>query len=165
MKKIVNCIAVSIVLLLLLPMSAKACGIAANVGQSWKKTYMPYTAITDKNSLQYQLQLNATTDDNGLRTVNGKYCVAIGTAYNAGIGDEISVVLENGNTIPCIVSDIKSDRDTDKTHKYCRQDGSVVEFIVDYNVFNNKKDSSGTVNFIDGFSGSVSEIVVSECDR
>ena len=130
--------------------------------KSWKKTYMPYTAVTCKASKQYEL-LNsdmASTDVyTGLRMYNGRCCVAIGTSYGYSVGDYIDVILDNGNVIPCVVGDIKSDRDTDSSRSFNATDGSVVEFIVDYTIFQNLKDNTGTVNWIPGFDGSVVKIV------
>ncbi|MBQ0045289.1 MAG: SH3 domain-containing protein, partial [Mycoplasma sp.] len=43
-----------------------------------KKTWMPYTAITNRSSKQYKLQKLCSTGNYGIRTYNGRYCVALG---------------------------------------------------------------------------------------
>jgi hypothetical protein len=97
------------------------------------KSYMDYRKITYVDSLQYKLQHTvAYTDiETGIRMINGAYCIAIGSGYGASVGDYIELVMENGSIIPCIVSDIKADKDTDSTNKRHSSDGSVAEFIVD----------------------------------
>ena len=77
------------------------------------KSYMPYTAITNKKSKQYKLQQLASTGAYGIRVVDSRYLVAIGTAFNAEVGTYIDLILEDGFVIPCIVGDVKSPRHTD----------------------------------------------------
>lgn len=101
-------------------------------GNSGFKSYMPYTAITSKNSPQYKLQHQyAYTGNYGIRQVNGRYCIALGTYYSKQIGTEIDLILKNGVVIPCILSDLKADRDTDSSNKVTLHNGCVAEFIVD----------------------------------
>lgn len=127
------------------------------------KSYMAYTAVTTKSSAQYKLLNgeNAYTDPTtGLRMADGRYCIALGTGYCSKIGTKIDLVLENGNVIKCILGDIKSDSHTDSTHRYHLMDGSVAEFIMDKAIFSQKKDNSGTVNWIDGFDGKILKVVI-----
>ena len=101
------------------------------IGHNGMKTYMSYKAITDKTSKQYKLQQEiAYTDELGFRKVDNRYCVAIGTAFNASVGQYFDAELENGTIIECIVGDIKDDRDTDKSNVFTSQ-GCCLEFIVD----------------------------------
>ena len=96
------------------------------------KTYMSYKAITSKNSLQYNLQKHyAYTGEFGIRQIDGRFCVAIGTFSDAKIGTYIDLVLENGVTISCVVSDFKSDTHTDSTNITTLHNGCVSEFVVD----------------------------------
>lgn len=95
-----------------------------------KKTFMGYKAITSTTSNQYLLQKDAYTDENGFRKVDERYCVAIGTAFNADIGQYFDAHLENGTVIQCVVGDIKDNKDTDITNTFTSQ-GCCLEFIVD----------------------------------
>lgn len=109
------------------------------------KAYMPYTAITNTASAQYKLLNgeNAYTDSQtGARMVNGRYAIAVGSGYTSEIGDKIDVYLSNGVIIHCILGDVKADCHTDSTNTYNTYNGNVVEFIVDYAVFND--DGSGS---------------------
>lgn len=94
------------------------------------KSYMSYKALTSKSSYQYRLQQKADTDNNGFRKVNKRYCVAVGTVFNAQIGQYLDAELENGEIIKCIVGDIKADKDTDKSNTFTKN-GCCLEFIVD----------------------------------
>lgn len=102
------------------------------IGHNGMKTFMSYTTITDKTSNQYALQQIAYTDEMGFRKVNDRYCVAIGTAFGASVGQIFDAELENGMIIKCIVGDIKDDKHTDKTNVFTSQ-GCCLEFIVDIN--------------------------------
>lgn len=99
-------------------------------GHNGIKTYMSYTTITDTTSNQYQLQQIAYTDNIGFRKINNRYCVAIGTAFNASVGQIFDAELENGTIIKCIVGDIKDDKDTDNNNIFTSQ-GCCLEFIID----------------------------------
>lgn len=94
-----------------------------------KKTYMSFRAITDFTSKQYVLQQKAYTDEFGFRKIGNRYLVAIGTAFNASVGQYFDAELENGTIIECIVGDIKADKDTDKSNVFTTQ-GCCLEFIV-----------------------------------
>ena len=94
-----------------------------------QKTYEYYTAITNKKSKQYQIQQYAETDEQGFRTVDDRYLIAVGTYFDAPVGTYIDLTLENGTEIPCIVGDIKADKDTDELNVFSKC-GCCSEFMV-----------------------------------
>lgn len=94
------------------------------------KSYMSYECITSKSSDQYRLQQIAYTGMYGIRQVNGRFCVAVGSAYTTQIGQYIDLVLEDGAVISCILADCKADIHTD-TNNILTSDGSLAEFVVD----------------------------------
>ncbi len=99
-------------------------------------THMGYKSITSKTSLQYQLQQFGFTDpSSGVRIVDCRYCIAVGTGFDAPVGSYIDVYFEDGDMLSCIVADIKAAVDTDDSNTYCVHDGSVVEFVVDNDVY------------------------------
>lgn len=100
------------------------------IGHNGMKTFMSYTTITNTSSNQYELQQIAYTDEDGFRKINNRYCVAIGTAFKAFVGQIFDVELENGTIINCVVGDIKDTKDTDNTNVFTSQ-GCCLEFIVD----------------------------------
>lgn len=127
-------------------------GTTYNIPRSWYsefKAYMGYQAVTSTTSPQYKLLRgeNAYTDEQGLRMVDGRYCIAMGSGFTNKIGTKIDLELTNGVIIPCILGDQKSDRHTKDGHMRCISNGSVAEFIIDDNEFYKHKDGSGTVNF------------------
>ena len=96
------------------------------------KSFMPYQSITDKTSKQYKLQTEyAYIGNYGIKQVNNRYCVAIGTAFHTDIGTYFDLILENGEVIQCIVSDIKDDQDTEINNVVTIENGCISEFIVD----------------------------------
>lgn len=106
----------------------------------WEDTrmsYMDYRTITDPTSDQWRLQQKATTDPvTGIRTVNGRFCVAVGSAITVEKGAYIDVTLQNGVRIPCVLADCKRDCDTIDT--FVGADGGIVEFVVDTDVLPDK---------------------------
>ena len=95
------------------------------------KSFMHYGKITYEASPQYKLQRYANTAPNGIRTVNGRYCIALGSYFTHEVGQYVDIVLENGVILECILGDQKSDKHTDAAHIAHRSDGSVLEFIID----------------------------------
>ena len=111
------------------------------------KSYMPYTAITSKSSPQYKLQQIAYTGTYGIRQYDNRYCVAIGTAFNADVGTYFDLILANGTVIPCIVADIKADRHTDSNNMVTIANGCLTEFIVDSSTLNRKAKRMGDISY------------------
>ncbi|MCF0116328.1 MAG: hypothetical protein HUJ56_13350, partial [Erysipelotrichaceae bacterium] len=95
------------------------------------KSYMPYTAITAKSSPQYKLQEISYTAPYGLRKYDNRYCVAIGTAFGAPVGQYINLYLDNDVKIECIVGDIKADKHTQKNNMITSANGCCSEFLID----------------------------------
>ena len=97
------------------------------------KSYTRYTALTKKSSKQYKLQHGyAYTGQYGIRMVNGRYCIAVGTGVCKKVGQYIDVILENGTWIPCIMADQKADQHTDKKyHITTVHNKCVCEFYLD----------------------------------
>ena len=58
---------------------------------------MDYRTITSVSSRQYKLQSMCETNENGLRTYNGYYTVAVGSGFGVTVGDYIDVQLSTGN--------------------------------------------------------------------
>lgn len=131
--------------------------LPAKLGQ--RKSLESHTAITNKRSAQYRLQQKAKTDALGLRKYKKRYMVAVGTYFNAPVGVKIDVYLSGGSKLKCIVGDIKSDADTigGLTQK---NDGSVVEFIVDWRRLDRKCKRLGSMHALEEFDGYVEKIVV-----
>ena len=111
------------------------------------KSYMPYTAITSKSSPQYKLQQIAYTGNYGIRQVNGRFCIAVGSAYETKIGTYIDLILTNGTVIPCVLADQKADVHTDKNNQLTKHDGSLVEFVVDSKNLSKNVKKHGDVSF------------------
>lgn len=120
------------------------------------KSYMDYRTITNKGSYAYQLQQQAITDENGLRKINGYYCVAMGTRYGK-VGDKLYIETDEGAHWNVILADIKSDKHTDSTHSYTLSNGCMMEFIVDTGKMPTHIKHSGTVNGL-GFQGKITVV-------
>lgn len=112
------------------------------------KSFMSYKTITSKSSKQYILQSRyAYTGNYGIRQVNGRYCIAIGTFSNATIGTYVDLILENNSVIPCIIGDFKAETHTDSSNIITTHNGCVSEFIVDKSVLNRTAKQMGDISY------------------
>lgn len=112
------------------------------------KSYMDYRCITSKSSPQYKLQnIYAINGVYGIRQVSSRFCVAIGSYFTTEIGQYFDLILENGTTIPCILSDQKADGDTDSNNISTLHNGCVSEFIVDTHSLNKTAKRNGDISF------------------
>lgn len=146
------CSALSLALMPFIHTNAQAYDVPTN---NAFKAYMSYLAIKDTSSKQYAMQQTSTTDQNGLRVYNGRYCIAVGTYYAKEVGVNIDVTLEDGTVLKCVTGDIKQDVHTDSMNRQVPVNGNVVEFIIDPAVLNPEVKSAGDVSEIPGFSGEI----------
>lgn len=126
------------------------------------KTYMDYRAITNKRSVQYNLQQQAYTDDKGIRRIDDDVCVALGTGYAKKCGERFEITLDSGNSFTAIVGDIKSDAHTDPSNRYVELwegHGDMIEFIVDTRELDRNIKIMGSIGEYEEYSGSVMSIV------
>lgn len=110
------------------------------------KTWMPYTAITSRGSKQYKLQQIAYTGDYGIRMVNGRYCVALGSHFECKIGQYFDLILANGEVIPCIMADQKANKHTDSANIVTISTNCLSEFIVDRQALNRNVKRDGDIS-------------------
>ena len=130
------------------------------------KSYMGYNLFSSK-SKQYQLQQYAYTDENGLRRVDERYIIAVGTHYfddrGTIIGTYVDLILENGEVIECVVGDVKADVHTDSSNIVTLHNGCVSEFICDTSKLHSMAKNMGDVSYIyEEWSSPVEKIVVYE---
>ena len=129
-----------------------------------KKTWMDYRMVTDRKSTQYNLLRNYSyTGDYGIRMVDNRFCVAVGSRFSLEIGQYFDLVLENGFIIPCIKGDAKSNVNTDSTNTFTITNNSYCcsEFIVDQTVFQELFPGVGNLSKIDeNWNSKVIEIIV-----
>lgn len=117
-----------------------------NVPYAKNKTWMPYTAITSRGSKQYKLQQKAYTGDYGIRMVNGRYCVAIGSHFECKIGQYFDLILANGEVIPCIMADQKANKHTDSANIITTSTNCLSEFIVDRQALDRNAKRDGDIS-------------------
>lgn len=111
------------------------------------KSFMPYTAITSKNSDQYKIQHNyAYTGNYGIRQVDDRYCIAVGSAVPNRMGTYVDLILENGTVIPCILADQKADKDTCSDNLTTAENGCVSEFLIDSSQLVHSIKQSGNIS-------------------
>lgn len=124
------------------------------------KSYMDYRCITSTISRQYKLQKSyAYTNDCGIRMVNGRYCIAVGSYYTTTIGQYIDVELENGSVIKAILADCKDDAHTDSTNRI-NPNGSVVEFVIDIDTLDYTAKIMGDISCVNDWNSKVVNIKV-----
>ena len=119
---------------------------------------MPYTAITDKASEQWKLQLEATADENGIRRWNGYILAALGSAYTHTIGDAFHVTLRCGSEFDVMCGDFKDDGSAPFFgHPAKNYDGQtatcILEFIYDDNALDDIVYYAGTFTALQEYGG------------
>lgn len=104
------------------------------------KTYMSYKAITTKSSSQYQyIHNNMYVDQETGLLRNKEHPEYIGVAlgsYYGKIGSMYEFTLDTGKVLKVVKVDAKSDSHT-YNGCYHRQDGSVIELVIDPNIAKN----------------------------
>lgn len=116
--------------------------------------------ITKRDSKQWYLQQIATTDELGFRRLGPYYLVAMANYY---AGNEIGRTFEiqfEGNIIKLMIGDVKRNSDT-ITEMYCKENGSIVEFIVDEKIMSPDILHKGDVSSL-GMQGKVMAIIREE---
>lgn len=125
------------------------------------KSYMDYRTITCTGSKQYALQSIATTSENGIRTVDGRYCVAVGSHYTSEIGQYFDLVLANGTVIPCVLGDQKADIHTDADNIVTAHNGCMSEFVVDAGALSSEVKSRGNISYCNSdYDSPVMKVIV-----
>lgn len=124
------------------------------------KSYMPYTAITSRSSAQWKLQQSAYDGAFGIRQINGRFCIAVGSAYTSKIGQYIDLVLENGTVIHCVLADQKANKDTNAENTITEHDGSLVEFVVSNNLSSKVKRMGDISYATDNWNSMITQVIV-----
>lgn len=129
-----------------------------DVPYAQNKTWMPYAikkkidgtyqtvSIFAKSSKQYKLQQIAYTGKYGIRMVDNRYCVALGSYFGCEIGQYFDLVLANNIVIPCIMSDQKDNRHTDSANIITVDTNCLSEFIVSKNDLNYEAKRDGDIS-------------------
>ena len=128
--------------------------------------YMDYRKITDKTTLQYEMQQSAWTDWQGLRRYNNDYMVAMGSYYSDyEVGSRFEITLENDTVFTVILGDLKDDIHTDNKNMYTPVyqnwqliKANVIEFIVDENQLSYDVKQLGTISGYEEFNGNIVSI-------
>lgn len=110
------------------------------------KSYMPYNVFSSKSN-QYKLQQKCNTGNYGIRQYNGRYCVALGSHFNAEIGQYFDLILENGTIIPCVMADQKANCHTDSSNIVTVANGCMTEFVVDSSALDSNAKCMGDVSY------------------
>lgn len=134
--------------------------IVPNVDTSFM-AYMDYRCITDETTIQWKMQQQAYTDENGFRKIGDDYCIALGSYYtNYQCGLRFRITLDNGYSFTGIIADLKDDKHTDKeTHTHIKKNGNVVEFIIDDKVMPNKALKLGNLGwYYENLNGQIKKI-------
>lgn len=113
------------------------------------KSYMGAHKITDTSSAQYQLKSEYLDSACGIKLVGDRYVIAIGTYYTETVGTRVDLVMESDEVVPCIVGDVKRDRDTDTMNRQHNVDGSVIEFVVNADTLTSEAKSHGDCSWAD----------------
>lgn len=125
------------------------------------KSYTDYRELAPNPEYPtWQLQMEAYTDENGLRKIGEYYLCAIGTGWGLRVKDKATVYLSTGEQFNIIMCDTKADKDTDSdTHTYTVRDRSVVEFYVNKDILGDSVGYGDISKIIPSFAGKVTNII------
>lgn len=129
------------------------------------KSYMDYTFITNKNSVQYRIQKRAVTDEQGIRTVGDDVCVAVGSGIAQKCGQRLLFTLDTGVSFTAIVADLKDDAHTDPTNKFTHVYDdyyNMIEFIVETSKLDKFVRTMGNIGEYEKYSGNITSIQIIE---
>lgn len=129
-----------------------------SVEDSGFRSWMSYRRITSLSSPQYRVVSMSRTNSEGLREIDGRVLVAIGTGWGLNVGDTATICTDK-SSYEVVIGDIKSDSHTDSTNKVTKVNGCVVEFIVDSPKLPDCVKVSGTISSIPKYAGIVTDIV------
>lgn len=131
--------------------------------ESRVKSYMDFRCVTAPESEQWKLlhSENCVSVGNGLMSVDGYYCVAMGQNFGS-IGDRFIAVLEKDNgeryEVGLIMADAKQMCHTRNCEGWVGVNGHVFEMVVDTDVLNPTARVMGDCNYVPELEGKVVEI-------
>ena len=131
--------------------------------ESRVKPYMDFRCITSPESEQWKLlhSENCVSVGNGLMSVDGYYCVAMGQNFGS-IGDHFIAVLEKDNgeryEVGLIMADAKQMCHTRNNEGWVGVNGHVFEMVVDTELLNPSAKVMGDCNYVPELEGKVVEI-------
>lgn len=131
--------------------------------ESCVKPYMDFRCVTSPESEQWKLlhSENCVSVGNGLMSVDGYYCVAMGQNFGS-IGDRFIAVLEKDNgeryEVGLIMTDAKQMCHTRNCEGWVGVNGHVFEMVVDTDALNPTAKVMGDCNYVPELEGGVVEI-------
>lgn len=131
--------------------------------ESRVKPYMDFRCVTSPESEQWKLlhSENCVSVGNGLMSVDGYYCVAMGQNFGS-IGDRFIAVLEKDNgeryEVDLIMADAKQMCHTRNNEGWVGVNGHVFEMVVDTGLLNPTAKVMGDCNYVPELEGKVIEI-------
>lgn len=131
--------------------------------ESCVKPYMDFRCVTSPESEQWKLlhSENCVSVGNGLMSVDGYYCVAMGQNFGS-IGDRFIAVLEKNNgeryEVGLIMADAKQMCHTRNCEGWVGANGHVFEMVVDTELLNPSAKVMGDCNYVPELEGKVIEI-------
>ena len=138
------------------------CGQLIEVrSKSAVKRYMDFTTVTDTSSKQYAILQKGEIQSNGLISVNGFVCAALGSSYGQ-IGDKYIFILQDGSerkAVKIIKADEKQDRHTLNGEGWLDTNGNILEMVVCTNALPAAAKTSGDCNEVKEIRGNVIKII------
>ena len=143
---------------------AQGTGFGLTFGEESRvKPYMDFRCVTSPESEQWKLlhSENCVSNGNGLMSVDGYYCVAMGQNFGS-IGDRFIAVLEKNNgeryEVGLIMADAKQMCHTRNCEGWVGVNGHVFEMVVDTELLNPSAKVMGDCNYVPELEGRVVEI-------
>ena len=104
-----------------IPDSVKQTGIIANYTQNYNTRGWGY----DQKKMANAYKASGSQTDGNIATIDGRYLVAVSPKFGK-VGDNIDIQLENGETIPAVIADVKG---SDATSSWGHELGGKVDVV------------------------------------
>lgn len=108
-------------------------------------TYMGWSTVTSRTSLQYRLKVESGEhyDEEGFAMIDGRYVIACTTTFGS-VGDYVDFYREDGSIIHAVIGDIKNRNDSG-CNEYGHANGRcVVEYVVQQSMWYPSHPNPGT---------------------
>lgn len=128
------------------------------------KSYMDLTAMGKDTVRRKFIENKGHIDENGIWKIGQYYCVAMGQYYtgkgsNFDLGRTFQITLNTRVVLNVVITEAKALNDTTDNYKVDKNNGSIIEFIVNTSRLNNTARRMGSLSSLPAFKGTITSIV------
>lgn len=128
------------------------------------KSYMDLTALGKDTARRKFIENKGHIDENGIWKIGQYYCVAMGQYYtgkgsNFDLGRTFQITLDTRVVLNVVITEAKALNDTTDNYKVDKNNGSIIEFIVNTSRLNSTARRMGSLSSLPAFKGTITSII------